>query len=478
MSELKKMKRDEILILDQKLRRCAQLVMEPYLNLEINIRNDQEDESQTLCDLLKNIVDYQQAFSTYYKVRFRDRAKEDLKLRTEIIGDNINDLFILLKEDELSRPEMGILFPISIYVLIINNCFNKYAIERENQRIKEAVKKHNKKARSENTKEISYEDMVRNMFKFSNRKLCSITRTISEEKYDELGTYDKNIFALAVVLKKLHRKNLKESTKAIAIQSLWDYPEINLAKHLALNRKELIYYGESAQAGILLKSVLLINAKIDKPLDRILRLYIANEIDQILMRTGVMNGLTADVFLDMETNNGIVKWYCEQIGLLQREDRVGNFREYLSQWQVCLDEIKKLKESGEANQCVICEYCEDDKSDTRNESFDCLYEDLDRNCPFSKKDADDILEFYLNKEVLGKKGDLRHTAMQYIYRLASYFTGRGKRYLKELSGSDYVYHRNIANACIFANNMKEVKNLKESLIDPNINRDKVTDITG
>lgn len=260
----------------------------------------------------------------------------------------------------------------------------------------------------------------------------------------------------------------KASVRAISPSVLRYYRETSLGIHLTIEHKMLVYYGECAQAGLLLRNILQVNSKTDKPLDRILRLYIANEIDQILMRTGVLNGMPADVFLDMDTNNGLLKWYCENTNLLSSENRINKYIEYLEQWEDLLTKPRKIQKGDSTNKALFSENHKDSKADAKDShkvSFSSLYKDLDQNYQLTMIDADKILDFYLNETRIREKWDVRHIALKYLNRLISYLTGKGKRYQKELRGEDYVYLRNIIQACGYERQVTEFQELLESLLE-------------
>ena len=466
MKKLQNMSKDEILELDRKLRRCAQLAMKPYLNLDINMRNKPERESEAHHQLLLNMDSYQKAFEVFYKMRFPQKAKDDLEIKTELVGDQINDLFVRLSKDEVSRDEMRILFPIVFYVLIMNNCFNKYATEKEDQRLDDYVQAHNENVKANGGRKVSYEDLYR----FNNRQLCTITRAISEEKYDDFVAYDGNVFFLSVALERIYKKMLGQSPRSFLPYSLRQYGQVDLAVKLALNHGDLIYFGESAQAGILLREALKINKESGKPLDLLLRLYIANEIDQLLIRTGILHKLPPDVFLDLESDNALLQWYCEYKKIIGSKDRTNAFLMHLSEKEELYKDMIALKKDPDGYR--ICISWEDDSEENTNETFNELYQTLEEHFSITKEEVNQILDFYLNEKALQSSGKLRHTALMYIKKLLGYLCGKGERYEKALYRFSYTRLQTITSGCVLMRIAKQISILDEAIITSCKNEDK------
>ena len=424
MVKLESLNSQEIIELDQKLRQCALLAMAPYRRQNIDWRKTTNSNLECLGEMQDDLTKYEVAFEKLYKCRFPKSSKEVCKQIVDVTSLGISELFDRMDAFALTRSEMKILFPVAFYVLIMNNCFNKAALEKKRSRIKTAMKKWEEDQLQKKSRSITYtgsenkpkgvNTQVRfgDFYKISQRDLCAITRSLSEEKAKDFTNFDRKVFTFSVLNKRIVRKLRKESSDVIRPGYLRQNFYVNLAMELSENHKDLIYYEETAIAGIFLRDVLLVNKEKDAPLDRLLRLYIVNEMDRILTRTGVMKQLPAEVFLDMD--NRLLRWYFEfEKSLIVSEDRLKKFTAILEDK---LEEYRCLFGEKSDNDSVDCEIYYEPIMPTgdREETFETLYNDLKTNYTFMHDDVDKLLEYYLDIKVLKKGKKLIHSSLNYI----------------------------------------------------------------
>lgn len=412
MVKLESLNSQEIIELDRKLRQCALLAMAPYRKQNIDWRKTTNSNLEYLGEMLDDLPKYEAAFEKLYKCRFPQSSKEVCRQIVEGTSLGISELFDRMEKSTLMRPEMRILFPITFYVLIMNNCFNKAALEKKRNRINNAIKKWNEEQSKSNPKSVNTSIAFGDVYKISQRELCTITRSISEEKTKDFTNFDRKVFTFGVLYKRIIRKLRKESSDVIRPGYLRQNTYVNLAIELSQNHKDLIYYEETAIAGIFLRDILLVNKEKDAPLDRLLRLYIVNEMDRVLTRTGVLKQLPAEVFLDMD--NRLLRWYFEfEKSLIVSEDRLKKFVAIL---EGKLEEYIRLfgeKADNDSVDCVI--YYEPIMPlGDREDSFEILYNDLKTNYKFMHDDVDKLLDYYLDIKILKKGRKLLHSSLNYI----------------------------------------------------------------
>lgn len=205
------------------------------------------------------------------------------------------------------------------------------------------------------------------------------------------------------------------------------------------NHRSVRRYVESAQIGLFLRKILEIGYHNDKPLDKLLRLYMANQIDQILIRTGIMNALRSDVFFDVESKNNLLKWYFDSLHPTDSANYLGDMYGCLN-W--ILDDFKGIieqkKGKTETFQSDLYNAAESSNSDKKPDFCSCykeLEEELSR-LELKPSDVDDLLEFYLNQKEMETVSHWENIVEEYHYDLIKILTG--KEDARTISAYDHV----------------------------------------
>lgn len=304
--------------------------------------------------------------------------EEEVSTRAEHTLSNFIDIISCLVEGR-NLPGIHVMLPVMLYVLTMNNFFNKSSIQKRVTRNEKYKRKHGKNRGDKKAKKWEGPDDDPR-YVIHHRELCAIERKIACE--DTAASY---------------RASGATETLFPDVENLYyDFSndeDLSLAVFICKNRSDLVYFEESAYVGEFLRGILSDNNFGLDPVDTIIAMYVINKIDQVLVRTGVMGCLPSAMILD-NTENGLLKWHY--LSTVPQEEEM----------QIDSSELRKL--------FFATQPTTEDEEETGEKKFTEIYEDLKNSDFFSKDDIQSLLDFYLNKEGLEKGRDLRHQALLFV----------------------------------------------------------------
>ena len=424
--------------LDKKFDKCAELAIQKYAYLTIDMQKNPGYARFELAYLHSSIDLYMKAFRMMYNVRFPDTKDSAIDEECRIIEQEFMEMTMQISEKKLVCPEFKIMLPIMFYVFVCNNAFNKSAhSKRETRKAKKAKNAENKnidQAQADkpagNKIQLEYERCHRN--------LCEITRKTAEDRSESKETFSEQatkLFDLLLDIERVYYKSQNKRRRKSFLKQCW---EVDLAVRLVNYRSEFVYYEESALLGLFLRNLLFKTDSAEKPLDVLLRLYIANRIDRLIIRTGNMYELPPDIVLDSPNPNALLTWYYEHLHPLEKSDHTLAADSYV---QNCVKDYEQLSQDLEAGNSKPLEQrmskVINGDTEHSNEEFSTCYKELEKN--FALFDyAGDIFSFYLNEDNLklivgsadkalikkSTRNSLRHKTTSYIRTLLNVITSK------------------------------------------------------
>lgn len=427
MNRWEKLSKNQMIELDEELAECAYLAMKPYLTNPVSMRRNRYSWEELVRIIARSLERFSPCLERWYAYIEKPTPHE---LSQEIIGEFLELIKRLRRnhvdrEKDHRRNELLVAYPIMLYAVVVNNTYSKVA---EMQRTYRASLRSND---SEANQEIQderegLEDCieVKNIKRF---QLCQITRKEAEirtERKISLNRRKKRVLEDLRLMRQCFNSENKKRISELSFRKKY-----LLLGNTAQLLEEYTYfqaYVESAQIGLLLRDILSVEVYQDRVLDRLLRLYMANRMDQILMRTGIMNLMSPTVFFDIESPNHLLKWYYDTLHPSERDDYVGDYTQYLQQInpleifrmdsrEICDNPPETVTSSNEA--------------DKNAPDFCSLYSKLTNRIHelcLTRNDVDDLVDFFLNKEKLKKVGNWKDIPKEHCDDLYKVLTGELK----------------------------------------------------
>ena len=302
----------EILELDGKLRNCAKLLIRRYQNEKVYM--GKKTPSKFL--LYKEIDAFMEHFENLYRARYPKEKDEAVKERVIRSSDSMEEIIACLIEGR-TLCGFSLMLPVILYTLTLNYCFNKSSKQKSESRAKKLRSmKDEIRANSENRDFTNYISE----YEIHRKNLCSIEREISCEDFAAFSTFETAVEGLYELTEKIENDYRMINPDARKGFFLRGNADLNLAFYLWRNRDDVVYFEESAYIGELLRGIFNDNRFGLDPLDTIIVMYLINEMDQALMRTGIMGDLPTEAFIDGETENGLLKWHYQSLSTIERGD--------------------------------------------------------------------------------------------------------------------------------------------------------------
>lgn len=202
---------------------------------------------------------------------------------------------------------------------------------------------------------------------------------------------------------------------------------LDFALQMLENHHYVRGYAESAQIGMFLREILEIGFENDQPLDKLLRLFMVNQINRILIRTGAMNALCSDVFFDVRSQNNRLQWYYNSLHPSDSENYLWEMHNCLKWILEDLKEIKEQKERGDVPyQSDLYNLFENGPAEEKP-SFCSCYKELETilsELELEQRDVDDLMEFYLNQQKMEKVSHWENLSEEYYYYLERILHGK------------------------------------------------------
>lgn len=409
MSYFSNMNKDEIMELDRKLDQCAALAIKTYVNYTVRMDNEPSMDYYTngshsstnssllfTADyLLSESETYQEAFQELYYKRF-PKIKSDAVCK---IGPNIydefTDMIFHISRERLICPELRIMLPIMFYTFVCNNAFNKAAQYKKRTRAK---KKSSLAPHDEMDMKLK---SVRLDSSNHCRKLCSIERKIAGDRKERKERFNRTSDDFIDVIEDMYQCYKEETHKHSMRAFFKNKNALSIALAISKYRSDIIYYEESALLGIFLSKLISSNTA-DTPLDRLLRLYIANRMDQLLIRTGALNTLPAYTFFDSPQPNALLRWYSESFNPPTNTEYITRMRKHLEAVAHNYEVLAQGRHNGNITPLLdyFCTLNHEEKYDPSE--FATHYESLAQSFPLSNDDVNEIMNFYLDSKKLRK----------------------------------------------------------------------------
>ena len=136
-----------------------------------------------------------------------------------------------------------------------------------------------------------------------------------------------------------------------------------------------------------------------------------------------MNMMSPTVFLDIESQNHLLKWYYETLHPSERDDYVGDYVQYLQQ----INPLEMFRiDSGERCENIPENVCSSNRTDNNAVDFCSLYRQLTNRIHelgITRYDVDVLVDFFLNKEKLKITGNWKDIPEEHCDDLYKVLTG-------------------------------------------------------
>lgn len=396
---------EEITKLDQNLCAAAHLLRMRYCSIGMTVRKlaggRYHDYYETVSAFLEHL---QKQITKRYPQEKQDAIDE----RMSSLSQSMVDVLDVLINEYGNLVGFEVMLPVILYTLSINNGFNKATKQKAASR----AKKSNEVSAAQKDEKEERE------FELKHRELCTITRRIASEESKASGTGFAAGAVLAQTCKAIedaYREIHPDVAEGFLIQINKD---VNLGLFLWKKRPDLVYWEESAYIGELLRGVLEDERFGLDPLDSIISMYVYNEMDKIFMRTGIMGGISPAVYLDEETENGLLKWHFQS---LAPEENIDLAQRCVS---FCTKKINEFKHDCKEEAGNRCYFLGSKSTPGGDRSAECIEKEYQEIHDFLKKSytftADDVkllFNFYLDNASLNRGRSLRHRALLHIKKV-------------------------------------------------------------